>query len=179
MAESSLVLEEYLSRADDRFLPALRDFHDPKKLVSVVERWKRDHRPWARKQIFDYLDQPMNALGHEPVVKRLFKHAEERGDDELMAAFAVAFDRLVRRVRRKQYHYDWQTRASWEEERLIAPRNALPHVGPPPAGKKHEPTSTIDVRTAANYKVRAKLLFTYHTRYYLRRRAGRYFRRKG
>ena len=71
----------------------------------------------------------MNALGHETVVKRLFKHAEERDDDELMAAFAVAFDRLVRRMRKTKYHYDWQTRASWQEERLVSPRNTLPHVG--------------------------------------------------
>src|SRR5688572_23244617 len=111
---SPLVLEEYLSSADDRFLPALRNLHDPKKLAPLADRWQKDHRPWARRQIFDYLELPMNALGHETVVKRLFKWAEERGDDELMAAFAVAFDGLVRRVRRKKFHYDWQTRTSWE-----------------------------------------------------------------
>ena len=177
MAESSLVLEEYLSRADDRFLAALRNFHDPKKLVAIVERWKRDHRPWARKQIVDYLDQPMNALGHEVVVKRLFKHVEERGDDELMAAFAVAFDRLVRRIRYKEYRYDWQTRTSWEEERLISPRNTLPHVD----GKTRiaQNPKTLEPIVVGKRIPRNGLLFSHHTRYHLRRRAWRYFRRKG
>src|SRR5688500_18462337 len=180
MAESSLVLEEYLSRADDRFLPALRDFHDPKKLVSIVERWKRDHRPWARKQILDYLDQPMNVLGHEVVVKRLFKHAEERGDDELMAAFAVAFDRLVRRVRKRQYHYDWRTRASWEDERLVSPRNTLPRVEQKPRFGINPMTGRrIEIPPRVPRKSKMALLFSYHTRYHLRRRAWRYFRRKG
>ena len=178
MAESSsLVLEEYLSRADDRFLAALRNFHDPKKLVSVVDRWKRDHRPWARQQIFDYLDQPLNTLGHEVVVKRLFKHAEERNDDELMAAFAVAFDRLVRRVRKKQYHYDWRTRASWEEERLVVPRNALPHVDA--KSRITQNPKTLEKIIVGRKVPKNGLLFSYHTRYHLRRRAWRYFRRKG
>src|SRR5687768_8710359 len=177
MAESSLVLEEYLASGDDRFLPVLRDFHDPKKLAAIADRWKKDHRPWARKQIFDYLELPMNALGHETVVKRLFKWAEERGDDELVAAFAVAFDGLVRRVRRKRFHYDWQTRTSWETERLYSPRNQLPHVGKQPSDRRE--LTPIDVRTAAHYRPGSGLLFRYHTRYHLRRRAWRYFRRKG
>jgi hypothetical protein len=179
MAEniSPLVLEEYLAKGDDRFLPALREFHDPKKLVPIVERWKRDHRPWARQQIIDYLDLPMNCLGHEPVIKRLFKQAEERNDDELMAAFAVAFDRLVRRVRRTRYRWDYRTRTGWEEEWLKSPRNTLPHVG-----KQHR----IGINPATGQQIaipprvpKIALLFSYHTRYHLRRRAWRYFRRKG
>jgi len=37
MAEniSPLVLEQYLANGDDRFLPALREFHDPKKLIPM------------------------------------------------------------------------------------------------------------------------------------------------
>ena len=97
---SPLVLDEYFAAGDDRFLTALRDFHEPKKLASIADKWKKDHRPWARGQIFDYLDLPMNAAGHETVVKRIFKWAEEQKDDELMSALAVAFDRVVRRVRK-------------------------------------------------------------------------------
>src|SRR3954471_21232065 len=90
---SPLVLDEYFAAGDDRFLPALRAFHEPKKLASIADRWKKDHRPWARQQILNYLDLPLDAAGHEPVVKHLFKWAEEQKDDELMAACAVAFDR--------------------------------------------------------------------------------------
>src|SRR5687767_3809039 len=93
---SPLVIEEYLAAGDERFLDALRQFHDPKRLISIVEKWKRDHRPWAREQIFKYLSLPLNAINHQPVVKRLFKHAEQQRDNELMATFTVVFDRLVR-----------------------------------------------------------------------------------
>jgi hypothetical protein len=183
MAESSLVLGAYLDSGDDRFLPTLRETHDPRVLAPIADRWKRDHRPWARQQIFAYLELPMNAIGHETVVKRLFKWAEERNDDELMAAFAVAFDRLVRRVRRKQHHYDWQTRTSWQTERLYSPWNTLPHVGPQPEAerlkRKDRRRRAIDVKQAHYWRDGRRVLFTYHTRYYLRRRAWRYFRRKG
>ena len=178
MPTSPLVIEEYLASGDDRFLAALRDLHDPKKLAPIADRWKKDHRPWTREQIFRYLDLPMNVLGHETVVKRLFKHAEEADDVELMGAFAVAFDRLVRRVRRKRFHYDWQARSSWQEEYLHTPRNALPPVGKPPAGKPRK-RYRIKAEEAHHYENPRQLLFTYHTRYYLRRRAWRYFRRKG
>ena len=42
-----------------------------------------------------------------------------------MAAFLVAFDRLVRRQRRMRYRYDYQTRQSWQEEQLFAPRDQI------------------------------------------------------
>src|SRR4051794_8976091 len=87
---SPLGLDEDLAAADDRFLPALRAFHEPKKLASIADRWKKDHRPWARQQILNYLALPLDAAGHEPVVKHLFKWAEEQNDDELVAAFTVA-----------------------------------------------------------------------------------------
>jgi hypothetical protein len=141
------VLDEYLSSADDRFLPALRQFHEPKKLAAIADRWKKDHRPWARQQIFAYLDLGPDVRGHQPIVKRLFKWAEEKRDDELMAAFAVAFDQMIRRVRRTRYQYDYRARQSWQEEYLASPPDGDP--------------------------------FSYHTRHYLRRRAWRYFRRKG
>jgi hypothetical protein len=186
---SPLVLDEYFAAGDARFLAALKNFHEPKKLASVADRWKKDHRPWARQQIFAYLDEPLDSAGHETVVKRLFKWAEEQNDDAQMAAFAVAFDRLVRRVRKMQYGYDWRTRTSWEEERLVTPRDVVPHVkggAPQPPGRY-----AINPATGARIYIPPrpprkgatpkppKLLFSYHTRYYLRRRAWRYFRRMG
>src|SRR4051794_30496664 len=110
---SPLVLDEDLAAADDRFLPALRDFREPKKLAALADRVKKDHRPWPRQPMRNSLDAPLDAAGHEPVVKHLFKWAEEQKDDELLAAFAVAFDRLVRRVRKTKHEYDWRAQTSW------------------------------------------------------------------
>ena len=106
---SHLLLDEYFSVGDERFLAALRSFSIPGRLATLADRWKKDSRPWAREQIFKYLDEPLNAPAHETVVKRLFKHAEQTGDDELVAAFAVAFDRLVRRRLAKRWRYDHRT----------------------------------------------------------------------
>jgi hypothetical protein len=167
---SSLLLDEYFAAADDRFLPMLRQLHEPKRLAAIAEKWKKDHRPWARNLIFDYLSQPFDSEGHEPIIKRHFKHAEQTGDDELMSAFAVAFDRMVRRVRKTRWQFDFQSRGSWQEEYLKSPRDVLRvrqieiKFGP-------QAGSTVRVPSRGNR------LFTYHTRYYLRRRAWRYFRR--
>src|SRR5688500_213597 len=174
---SPLVIEEYLAAADERFLPSLRQLHDPKKLAPIVEKWKRDHRPWARQQIVQYLELPFDTAGHEVVVKRLFKHAESKRDDELMARFAAAFDRLVHRVKRKRYRYDWQTRASWQEEYLYSPRNKL--VAPKDRSMKMLFGPNAGQTLQFTQPGRGRVLFTYHTRHYLRRRAWRYFRRMG
>src|SRR5215204_876817 len=161
MATSALIIEEYLTTGDDRFLDALRDFHDPKRLATITDRWKRDHRPWARQQILRYVDLPMNVIGHEPVVKRLFKHAEERDDVEVMAAFAVAFDRLVRRFRKVRHRYDWQTRTSWTTEQLKTPRNTIRKARTVPNRFRG---GQIDIPALARPK---DLLFSNATRYYL------------
>src|SRR6516225_941098 len=92
-----LLAEEYFTNENDLFLEAFRLASQPKALAAFADRWKRDPRPWARKQIFAYLNQPLTCPGHQPVVKHLFKQAEENQDHELMAAFLTAFDRHVRR----------------------------------------------------------------------------------
>jgi hypothetical protein len=173
---SMLLVDEFFSSGDQRFLGELYKVNNPKTLAPLADRWQRDHRPWARQQIFIYLDSPLTIPGHQPLVKRLFKAAERESDDKLMAAFMVAFDRLVRLIRRKRWHYDWQTRQSWQEERLYAPRNSLP--------------AEVTYYTARNPRTGEKMqvpmnvprngrLFKHRTRYYLRRRAWRYFRRMG
>lgn len=164
MGISSLLIDEYFAHGDGRFLEAVRQMTAPRDLAALAERWKKDARPWARQQLFDYLRLPMTVPGHQVLVKRVLKHAEEARDDELMAHVMRAFDGLVRRVRRTAVHYDRATRGYIEDERLIGPRNTLIGV------KK-------DQRNAE--RPRGAVLFTYHTRYYLRRRAWRYFRRMG
>ena len=170
-----LLAEEYFASENGLFLETLRQAAQPKSLAAFTDRWKKDPRPWARKQILDYLAQPMDCPGHQPVVKRLFKQAEENQDTELMAAFLVAFDRQVRRQIETKRRWDFRARTSTEEERLITPRDVLP-----PQGQREgrNPMTgglmSIPVRTPRGAK-----LFKYRTRYYLRRRAWRHFRRLG
>ncbi len=166
---------ELFEREDPQFLDALRAVNAYDQLSAFADRWKTDSRPWAREQIFEYLKWPMNCPGHQTVVKRLFKNAEERNDDELMADFLVSFDRLVRRERKKQFQYDWQTGRYWSDEILHTPRNTISqqstrHVRNPSTGAKIE----IPVQAPKDPR-----LFSYHTRYHLRRRAWRYFRKMG
>jgi hypothetical protein len=170
-----LLAEEYFANEDDHFVETLRQIHQLKPLAGLADRWKKDPRPWARKQVFVYLEQPLNCPGHQPIIKRLFKQAEENQDHELMTAFLVAFDRQVRREIRTKRRWDFRSRTVNEEERLVTPRDVLP--------LKTERTArnpltgelmAYGVRTARNAK-----LFKYRTRYYLRRRAWRYFRRLG
>jgi hypothetical protein len=169
---SLILAEEYFGAEDPSFLKAIREVSASAALAGFVDRWKRDPRPFARAQIFAYLAEPLNCIGHNVVVKRLFKHAEEAGDNELMAAFLAAFDVSVRRVRKTRQHYDWQTRSIWSEEILVTPRDTLPLL------KARNPL------TGAINPLRARIpkngrLFSYRTRNYLRRRAWRYFRKLG
>jgi len=167
-----LLAEEYFANESELFVETLRQASQPKALVAFADRWKKDPRPWARKQIFTYLAEPLNCPGHQPIVKRLFKQAEENKDHELMSAFLVAFDRQVRRKLEIKRRWDLRARTVNEEERLVTPRDVLP------ANLRREGRNpltgnlmVVPVRAAANAK-----LFKYRTRYYLRRRAWRYFR---
>ncbi len=171
---SLLLAEEYFAAEDPRFLQAIRAVHQPKALAGFVDRWKRDVRPFARTQILAYLGEPLDSVGHNVVVKRWFKHAEEQGDDEIMAALLVALDVTVRRVRKTRTRYNWQSREIWTEERLVTPRDVLPrkfrHARNPRTGE------TISVPIYLPHNGR---LFSHRTRAYLRRRAWRFFRRLG
>lgn len=110
-----LVVEECYERGDPRFVDEIRGFHDAETLARFAERWYRDIRPASRRLLLEYLDRPLNSFRHEPLVKRLFKLAEAAGDDEVMAAFLVLFDRSIRRVRRRKRHYEYRSTASQVE----------------------------------------------------------------
>jgi hypothetical protein len=109
-----------------------------------------------------------------PIVKRWLRHAEANGDDEIMAALMVAFDRLVRFGRTTRRHYDWETREVFEATILYLPRNAMPLS----EYRTWRDWQGRDVRYPIRTPPGARL-FSYHTRRYLRRRAWRYFRRLG
>src|SRR5258706_11175244 len=121
---SPLVVQEALASGDDRFLDLLHQLGDPKAIISLIDRWQKDFRRWARELVLKYLDGPINAPDHRLIIKRLFKSAEASGDHERMGAFMALFDRLARRRPRTRSHYDWRTRQSWTETTLRAERTA-------------------------------------------------------
>src|SRR3954454_9327522 len=88
-----LVLQELLDRGDPTFVEQVRGFDDADRLKTFAATWHADSRLQARRLLLDYLDQPLNAYRHEPLVKRLFKLAEAAGDDEVMGRFLVQLDR--------------------------------------------------------------------------------------
>lgn len=162
---------------DEGFVEAFRASSDMPVLAKFVGQWISDGRAWAHDQMFRYLDRPWDCPGHQPVIKRLFKWAEEQQNDELMAAFAAGCDRLVRRERRQRWHYDWQTRNSWEETVLVPPRDVL-WLGMRNRSY-HNPRTGEKLDNVSLPKPISGKLFSYHTRYYLRRRVWRYFRWMG
>lgn len=166
-----LLVEEYFATENDLFLDAIRSVNQVRTLAGFADRWKKDPRPWARRQIFGYLARPLDCPGHQPIIKRLFKQAEENIDHELMAAFMVAFDRHVRREIRTKRRWSLTLRAVLEE-RLVTPRDVIPLKAERTARNPMTGEAiTISVRRATRAR-----LFRYRTRYYLRRRAWRYFR---
>lgn len=170
---SLLLLDECFAQADDRFLETLRQVESPKFLAGLAERWKKDPRPWARTQLLAYLEQPLDTPGHQPLVKRLYKEAEAKRDDEVVAAFLVAFDTLVRRTRRTTWKFDSTSRNGYELEYLATPRDVLPRE---PKASFLRPDGSRIVVAPNGRRIQRGRLFTYRTRYYLRRRAWRYFR---
>ena len=156
--------EELYARGDTAFVDRLRLIHDADRLGDFAVRWFADRRPEARQLLRDYLSRPLNAYGHEALVKRLFKLAEQANDDEIMAHFLVSFDRSLRRVKRKK----WNAFTSGIDEVFVTPRNkSMPR----------------DLSRRWHKGIRDRLegfrLFSVHTRNYLRRRTWRYFRKLG
>src|SRR3954465_6550686 len=116
MADGSWSLaEELFARADAGFGGELRRVHFAARLGDFAARWHADPRPFARAALLDYLSRPLNCYRHEPLVKRLFKLAGRAGDDGLMGAFLVAFDRTIRRARKTVRRYKHQTFPSQAE----------------------------------------------------------------
>lgn len=154
--------ERYFDAQDERFVAALRATTAASNpaLTAFAARWSADNRPWAREQLFAYLAEPLDGRGHNGLVKRLYKHAEKQQDDELMAAFLVAFDRLIRLTRFEYKRYNPETRA-FELIRVTRARHDTmsPSNG---FGRWHR---------------KERRLFSFATRHYLRRRSWRYFRR--
>ncbi len=147
---STLLVDEWFERGDDRFLGELLAVTAAGKLAALAAKWYGDTRPWARRMLLAYIDDGCDRLEHKGLVKRLFKLAEQTADDEAMAHFLVAFDgfgsRLLVEVRRDKMMLNDPAvpeRLTRHGQKLVHPR------------------------------------FSRATRRYLARRAYRYFRRIG
>lgn len=154
------------------FVAAVRTVTDAKALAVFAETWYTDPRIEARRLLHSYLEQPFNALRHEPLVKRLFKFAETAGDDATVARFLAGFDRTVRRKLTTRQRYNYRTREV-EEFQVIAT--------PPDTALSKDERFLAGPWFQQNREkfVDGRFLFSVATRNYLRRRAWRYFRRLG
>lgn len=154
---SWLLLEEHFKAGDRRFLDELYKADAEKKLKSFAERWYKDARPFARDTLREYVLDGCDRPHHRPLVKKLYKTAEESGDDELMGSFMVAFDRLLQRQIVPIEVYDWRERITRVEQQL-----------------RTSPEVPKTLSQAERHR-----RFSLKTRLYLARRAFRYFRKIG
>ncbi len=173
---SRVLLEEYFAAQDDRFIDLLYEFQNDKYLATFVNRWTSDQRTWSRDQVLVYLQGNMNLPGHEVVFKRLYKHFLHQRDHEVMGAFMVTLDRMVRRSYGSRSFYDWQSRQYITREFFRAKPNQSIHeltdrkASYTWSGRTHEYPLPDLLNRPGN------VLFSHRTRNYLRRSAWRYFR---
>lgn len=156
---SWLLLDELWTAGEPRFLAELWTLstgHD-KRLVKLGQRWLEDPRPFARTALLAYIDDGCDRPYLRALTKTLFKGAEARGDDEVMARFMVAFDRLTPRVLEPTSRWDWVTRSTVTGQALTRA----------PGVPKYD------------YESKQSGRFSWRTRLYVQRRVLRYFRRLG
>jgi hypothetical protein len=152
---STLLLDELFAAGDPRAADEVLGCAAERRLAELAEPWLNDTRPPMRRALLAYVDDGCDRYNHKGLVKRLFKLAERRYDDELMAHFLVAFDRLSRR-----HVVDG---ARWSKGGIVRRR-----------GLASDPL--VPERLAPG---QASPRFTRATRRYLARRAFRYFRAIG
>jgi hypothetical protein len=148
-----LVVQDLLNRGEPEFVDRLKDFSDAETLGPFADSWYANPSPVARRLLLDYLEGPLNAPRHEPLVKRLFKWAYVAGDDSAMARFLVALDRSLRRVerqRRKHQRKSGSTRArrpkAWSRSLVISHRatgSRRGHAVAAVAGITHDDVSLL------------------------------------
>jgi hypothetical protein len=162
---STLLLDELFQGGDgSRFLDEVLACHGHQKLTTLAEPWFADARPEMRRALLEYVDDGCDRGFHRGLVKHLFKAAEKHQDDELMAHFMVAFDRLTRRYAVERTTYD---RGTVGKQTVLCSDPLVPawiqETDPKARQKKQGETPR----------------FTRATRRYLARRAFRYFRAIG
>ena len=200
-------VEELLEQGDPQFVAEIRRITDADRLGAFAARWYANRWLPARRLLLAYLDQPLNAFRHEALVKRLFKLAEQAGDDEVMGRFLVLFDRSIRRILKQQRRSTsilvaTRERAQalanqWQKQGFTATYYSTHHAGyrvhrswradvmrSPEGTTMFRPTGSAAHRPTPlaedmRQRLASKRLFSLDTRRYLRRRAWRYFRKLG
>lgn len=157
---SLLMLEECFTAGDERFLTEFAKVNSASVLLDYLQKLTTDTRPWARDMLLRFLCLDRHVSGHQLFFKRLFKQAESTRDHDLMGAFFVALDRLVRRARVSRQWWNRQLSMTMSEEHLYAAPNTVPLPGKWAPVRPRQPLK----------------LFSQRTRAYLRRRVWRYFR---
>ena len=99
--------KELAARATRRSWPSCAAFATPTVWATSPRTGWPTRGPTPGDSYVDYLSLPLNAYRHEALVGRLFKGAEEKGDDERMGLFLVAFDRSIRRNRKTITRRKW------------------------------------------------------------------------
>ncbi|MBI5537634.1 MAG: hypothetical protein HY898_33230 [Deltaproteobacteria bacterium] len=155
---SDLLIDDYFEAADERLLAEVEASTSAGKLAGLAERWYKDPRAPMRRMLLGYIDEQCDRPMHKGLVKRLLKLAEAAADDEAMAHFLVAFDRMAR-------CYLARVGVTWD----AATRQARDVVG-----MRADPTLPTFLPRG-----RTSPRFSSRTRWYLARRAFRYFRRMG
>jgi|SRR5579883_44188 len=154
------------------FVDAVYQSVNAAQLATFAETWWTDTRIEARRLLFAYLERPFNTPRHEPLVKRLFKFADNAGDDAIMARFLAGFDRTIRRRRVTKQKYNYRRREYEQFESLSSPANTVL------SRDDRSYSGPWFTQNRAQF-VTGKFLFSIPTRNYLRRRAWRYFRKLG
>jgi hypothetical protein len=161
-------LPDLLAAGDPLFLGHLAALTDPARLHALARRWYPGAGPGTRRLLLAYLDGPLHPF-HEPLLVRLLRAAARAGDDEVMAAFLVLFDRALRRRPRR-------ARPGFVMQPTGMPRRlaAGAYVARTAVG---EVLMCLNERQQRDYA--AYRLFAVPTRLLWQRRAWRYFDRLG
>jgi hypothetical protein len=150
---SPLILTELYESGDASFLLRLLEYRGSfKPYLGIIEKWKKDRRDFATRMKLQFIES-WQLPEHRIIFKRLFKQAWHDHDHDVMGAFLVKCDRMVRRRRGKKSLYG--TGASGRHQYLGM-------------------TEVLYVKA-----IRDRSIFSGPTTHYLRRRAWRYFRRLG
>jgi hypothetical protein len=100
------VLTELYESRDAAFLDYIRQHQGSfKPLLGLIEKWKKDARPWARKMKVEFVLAGQFPGDIRVVFKRLFKQASADRDHELMGVFLLTLDRSIRRKRGGRYRF--------------------------------------------------------------------------
>jgi len=95
----------YGNRMVDVPTPFARKVQKPHMMTGFAAKWLSDPRPWARKQLIEYIDTSIDRPGHRSLVKHLLKGAEQNQDNELIGHFFAAIDRLRKLTTKTRWAY--------------------------------------------------------------------------